>query len=113
MIQHRVHHGVLAEQLHLGVLTVKELESLLRKVPDAVLLRLRHGLFRQDRRHLVDPIHPEGGDLPVLIRPAHDVVKIAVPGQRVGAEGVGLSAVFELPVLPAVVLEVQKAHLAL
>ena len=49
----------------------------------------------------------------MLVRPAHHVVAVAVPGQGVGAEHVGLPAVFELLLLGRGVGEIQEGDFAL
>ena len=113
VVQDGVHGDGVAEQRHLGAVGIKELEGLLREVCNGVVLRPGHGGVRQDLRSLQNAVHPEGGHLAVLLRPAHHVIAVAVPGQGVGAEHVGLAAVFELLLFRRGVGKIQEGDFAL
>ena len=93
VVDHAVHGILVAQELHCRAFTVEELEGLLAEIGDAPALGLLHSGILQDLRRLKDPVHAEGGDLLMLVGPAHHVIAVAVPGQGVWAENIGLPAV--------------------
>ena len=93
VVDHAVHCVLVAQELHGGAFTVEELEGLFAEICDAPALRLLHSGILQDLRQLADPVYAEGGDLLMLVGPAHHVIAVAVPGQGIGAEDVGLTVV--------------------
>ena len=105
-------HGVLvAQELHRRAFTIEELECLLAEIRDAPALGLLHSGLFQELRRLADPVHAEGGDLLMLVGPAHHVIAVAVPGQGVGAENVGLPAVLGALPLGSRPSEIEKLDL--
>lgn len=93
VVDHAVHCVLVAQKLHCRAFTVEELEGLFAEIGDAPALGLLHSGILQDLRQFADPVHAEGGDLLMLVGPAHHVIAIAVPGQSIGAEDIGLPAV--------------------
>ena len=93
VVDDAVHRVLVAQELHCGAFSVEELEGLFAEIGDAPALGLLHGGILQELRRFADPVHAEGGDLLMLVGPAHHVITVAVPGQGVGAENVGLPAV--------------------
>ena len=93
VVDHAVHSVLVAQKLHCRAFTVEELEGLFAEIGDAPALWFPHSGIRQDLRQPADAIYAEGGNLPMLVRPAHHVIAVAVPGQGIGAEDVGLAVV--------------------
>ena len=93
VVDHAVHGVLVAQELHCGAFTVEELEGLFAEVGDTPALGFLHGDVLQELRRLADAVHAEGGDLLMLVGPAHHVIAVAVPGQGVGAENIRLAVV--------------------
>ncbi len=108
VVDDAVHCVLVAQELHCRAFPVEELECLLAEIRDAPAFRLLHSGLLQELRRLADAVHTEGGDLLVLVGPAHHVIAVAVPGQGIGAEDVGLTAVlgaFPLEGCPGIIEE--------
>ena len=111
VVDHAVHCVLVAQKLHRGAFTVEELEGLFAEIGDAPALGLLHSGILQDLRQFADPVYAEGGDLLMLVGPAHHVIAVAVPGQGVGAENVGLPAVLGALPLGSRPSEIEKLDL--
>ena len=110
VVQDGVHGVFVAEEGDLGAFSVEELEGLFAEIRDAVALGLFHGGVLQDLGGLADPVHAEGGQLVVLVGPAHHVIAVSVPGESIGAEDVGLPAVFQPLAFGGVIAEVAEGY---
>lgn len=111
VVDHAVHCVLVAQELHCRAFTIEELEGLLAEIRDAPALGLLHSGVLQKLRWLADPVHAEGGDLPMLVGPAHHVIAVAVPSQGIGAENVGLPAVLGALPLGGRPSEIEKLDL--
>ncbi len=105
-------HGVLvAKKFYRRAFTIEELESFFAEIRNAVAFGLLHGSVVEKLGRLGNPVNPEGGDLLMFIGPAYHVVAVAVPGQRVGTENVGLSVVLDTLPLGGGVGEIEELDL--
>ena len=107
-------HGVLmAQKFHRRALAIEELEGFFAEIRNAVAFGLPHGGVVEKLGRLGNPVNPEGGDLLMLVGPAYHVVAVAVPGQRVGTENIGLSVVLDALPLGCGVGEIEELDLLL
>ena len=111
VVDDRVHGAVVTEEGHGLMIRVEQAEGLFGKGSDAVAFWFLHRGFFQKLRRVRDAVHTENGDLAMLFGPADDVVEIPVPGQGIGAEGIGFSPVLQLPAFCTAVLEVAETDL--
>lgn len=87
------HKRVLAQQLHLGLLTEIHGKGLPKVVRDSEVRRAFPRRFLCHRQ-LADPVHPIGCYQLPLLRVAHHVILVVVPEHSIGRYGV------ELPTMP-------------
>ena len=87
-------HGILvAQELHRCTLAVEHAERFLAEIRDVPALGFLYCGVLQELWCFTDPVHAESGDLLMLVGPADHVIAVAVPGQGIGAEDVGLPVV--------------------
>lgn len=95
VVQDGIHGILVAKEGNFGAFAVEELESFFAEIRNAVAFGLLHGSVIEKLGRLGNPVNPEGSDLLMLVGPAHHVIAIAVPGQGIGTEDIGLAAVLE------------------
>ena len=110
-IENGVHGAVVADQFHFLAFAVVHSEGCLDVVIDIEVGWNRCGRLIQNRRLLIDPVHPEVSNVLVLFGIAYHVITVSVPDQVVRTEYVFLTAVLQRFSLLRIVVVLLKRNL--
>ena len=110
-IENGVHGAVVADQFHFLAFAVVHSERGLDVVIDIEVGWNRRGRLIQNRRLLIDSVHPEVSNVLVLFGIAYHVITVSVPDQIVRTKYVFLAAVLQRFFLLRVVVVILKRNL--
>lgn len=111
-IDNCIHHTVVTDQFHFPTGSIVHTESGIYVFIDIETKRSRNSSLIEDLWSLINAIHTMAANRLIFIRVPDNIIEVPVPNQRVGTEGICLTAVMKDTVLLDVVLNLLKPDLA-